>query len=104
MMNDTYKAIYDAVRSKISIDAHDVLNQFDFSFDVGEIKDTILAWINRPSVWFRPKIFLDGNKWCVLYGANLQEGVAGFGDSPELAMVDFDRNWFNMLQNQKGGQ
>lgn len=47
----------------------------------------------RPSAVFRPSIRKDGNKWCALYGANLQEGVAGFGDSPAAAMHDFDRNW-----------
>jgi hypothetical protein len=37
----------------------------------------------------------DGDKWCVLYGENLQEGIAGFGATPdeairafEMAMVD----------------
>ncbi len=47
----------------------------------------------RPSTLMRPKVYPDGNQWCVLYGDNLQEGVAGFGDSPELAMADFDKNW-----------
>lgn len=28
----------------------------------------------------------DGNQWCVLWGENLQEGIAGFGDTPEEAM------------------
>ena len=31
--------------------------------------------------------------WCALYGDNLQDGVAGFGRSPEEAMADFDKNW-----------
>lgn len=47
----------------------------------------------RPSVLFRPTLSIDGNQWCALYGSNLQEGVAGFGDSPDLAMQDFDRHW-----------
>lgn len=51
----------------------------------------------RPSVLFRPAIAIDGNQWCVLYGANLIDGVAGFGDSPELAMRDFDKNWYAKL-------
>lgn len=51
--------------------------------------------INRsmPSVLWRPRIFRDGNKWCALYGENLQDGVAGFGDSPEAAMSAFDLAW-----------
>lgn len=32
--------------------------------------------------------YLDGNKWCALYGENLQEGLAGFGDSPIMAIQD----------------
>lgn len=41
----------------------------------------------------QPKIFIDGNQWCVLYGDNLQDCVAGFGDSPILAVYDFNKNW-----------
>ena len=51
----------------------------------------------EPCVRFRPRIFLDGNKWCVLYGDNLQDGVAGFGDSPDLAMLDFNAAWSRKL-------
>lgn len=47
-----------------------------------------------PSAIFKPKLMLDGNAWCALYGDNLQDGVAGFGSSPAKAMEDFDRNWF----------
>jgi hypothetical protein len=49
--------------------------------------------ISSPHVLMRPKLSLDGNKWCALYGDSLQDGVAGFGDSPALAMEDFDRQW-----------
>lgn len=31
----------------------------------------------------------DGDKWVVLYGANLHDGVAGFGDTPWAAMRAF---------------
>jgi len=47
----------------------------------------------RPCVLFRPLLSNDGNMWCVLYGPNLAEGVAGFGVSPEKAMLDFDTQW-----------
>ena len=47
----------------------------------------------RPSAVFKPRLSIDGNQWCALYGENLQEGVAGFGASPEDAMWDFDRMW-----------
>ncbi len=47
----------------------------------------------RPSYLYRPALSVDGDKWCALYGANLQDGVAGFGDSPDEAYRDFDRQW-----------
>lgn len=47
----------------------------------------------RPSAIYRPALSLDGNQWCALYGANLMEGVAGFGDSPAAAMQEFDKAW-----------
>jgi hypothetical protein len=50
-----------------------------------------------PHVRMRPSVFIDGDKWCVLYGSNLQEGVAGFGLSPNQAMIDFDKNWHKEL-------
>lgn len=31
----------------------------------------------------------DGNQWVVLYGPNLHDGVAGFGDTPWAAMQAF---------------
>lgn len=41
----------------------------------------------------KPRIFIDGNQWCVLYGENLQDGVCGFGDTPRLAVYDFNKAW-----------
>ena len=35
------------------------------------------------------KLFKDGNQWCVLAGANLQEGVAGFGNTIAEAICQF---------------
>jgi hypothetical protein len=39
----------------------------------------------------------DGNKWCVLWGENLQEGIAGFGDTIEDAMEEFAHNAFEKI-------
>jgi hypothetical protein len=50
--------------------------------------------LSRPSVLFRPSIAYDGDKWSALYGSNVKEGVCGFGESPEAAMRDFDREWY----------
>lgn len=52
--------------------------------------------IQQTETWFtllKPKVFPDGNQWCVLYGDNLQEGVCGFGNTPALAVEDFNKNF-----------
>lgn len=106
-MNDNYQAVYDAVRSRISscdpasiirdacyLDASNAIQMMQAAFQEA-------AWQHAsPSAIYRPSIAIDGNKWCALYGDNLQEGVAGFGDSPALAMADFDRNWNAKLGKQ----
>ena len=43
----------------------------------------------------QPRITKDGNQWCCLYGENLQEGIAGFGDTPHSAILDFNRAMYN---------
>jgi hypothetical protein len=45
----------------------------------------------------KPSIKIDGNQWCVLYGEDLQSGIAGFGNSPYLAIVDFEKSWYKSL-------
>ncbi len=52
-----------------------------------------LERISSPAAIFKPKVFPDGKLWCALYGENLQEGVAGFGETPELAICDFNATW-----------
>lgn len=39
--------------------------------------------------------YKDGNQWCVLWGENLQEGIAGFGDTPFKALLDFNNNYMS---------
>lgn len=46
-----------------------------------------------------PRIFIDGNQWCVLYGEDLMSGVAGFGESPILAVYDFNKAWHKKLSS-----
>ncbi len=53
--------------------------------------------MGRPSMMLRPRLFIDGDQWCALHGDNLQDGVAGFGDSPELAYIAFDSAWCERL-------
>lgn len=34
------------------------------------------------------KVFKDGSAWCALVGASLQDGLAGFGNTPVGALMD----------------
>jgi hypothetical protein len=51
----------------------------------------------RPSAVYRPELTRDGNMFCAIYGPNLHEGVAGFGETPDLAMRNFDANWYKRV-------
>lgn len=53
----------------------------------------------RPSTVYKPKIYIDGDEWCALFGDDIVSGVAGFGKSPEKAFLDFDKNWERTLPN-----
>lgn len=100
-MSDSYQAIYDAVRSRIS--GGDVGSAVERALrdanlsHYGEMTmrsaQEAASEYSRPCVLFRPRISRDGNQWCALYGDNLQDGVAGFGDSIAAAMWSFDQNW-----------
>lgn len=102
-MSDSYQAIYDAVRSRISggniSDAVDPALREAFGMANHHLSVVAQEYTSaaheqqRPSVLFRPSLTIDGNQWCALYGDDLQSGVAGFGDSPALAMYDFDKSW-----------
>ena len=46
---------------------------------------------NSFAVAYKLAPFRDGNQWCVLLGSNIQDGVAGFGDTPAKAIADFER-------------
>ena len=55
----------------------------------------------RPFYLIRPRMFLEGDQWCALYGDNLQDGVCGFGSTPHDASVNFDFNWRNHCVGEK---
>lgn len=42
----------------------------------------------------KPLIIKDGSQWCVLYGENLQEGIAGFGSTPMEAINAFNNEFY----------
>jgi hypothetical protein len=46
-------------------------------------------------VILKPTFSRDGNMFCFLYGENLQEGIAGFGETPYKAAEDFVNNFNN---------
>lgn len=52
----------------------------------------------------KPSLQRDGNQWCVLYGDNLQEGIAGFGDSPYDAVNDFNKAWYKKIELKEKGE
>ena len=98
---DTYQAVYDAVRSKMSngdigCAVESAMRDANFSHYAQQVASCYMDSAHeqqRPSVLFRPAISIDGDQWCAIYGKNLQEGIAGFGDTPEKAMFDFDEQW-----------
>ena len=102
---DTYQPIFDAVRSRISgFDSQALIeriaSQFDFSFYAQQLRDdalNVIYELQRPSTVYRPTLSIDGNQWCATYGENPQDGVAGFGNSPSEAMVDFDKEWVKSI-------
>jgi hypothetical protein len=79
------------------------INQRDFALDRRDYADAAnraTCTLSRPSYVFKPKVFLNGNMWCALYGENIQEGVCSFGNSPANALREFDRAWDAVLENK----
>lgn len=108
-MNDTYQAVFDAVRSKIGgCDVDDAIHMavresMDISWAMQFIQQEFVNAAHemmRPVVLLKPRFFIDGNLWCALYGENLQDGIAGFGKTPADAAHDFDRE-FNGWNDKK---
>ncbi len=42
----------------------------------------------------KPSLQRDGDQWCVLYGDDLQVGISGFGNSPSLAIQEWNKQWY----------
>lgn len=71
-------------------------------FDTFTLNQQLIATARDRAYWaviLNLAPYPDGNKWCVLWGKDLQEGVAAFGDTPISAIRQFD---IEML-NQKAG-
>jgi len=52
--------------------------------------EAVISGYDLPSVIYRPKLSLDGDRWVALYGDNPHDGVVGIGASPADAMWQFD--------------
>lgn len=47
----------------------------------------------RSSILPKTTLRIDGDRWCALYGIDLQEGIAGFGGTPHDAIVNLYDNY-----------
>ena len=118
-MSDTYQPIYDATRSRLSnCDVGEavraavaveisglstVIHSVGQDASIAALEQRTTALLGQlPHVLMRPRVFIDGNQWCALYGDNLQDGVAGFGASPKTAMAAFDESWNSALPAGEG--
>lgn len=41
----------------------------------------------------KPKVFMDGNMWCVAYGNNPMEGIYGYGETIMKAIYSFNKEF-----------
>lgn len=48
---------------------------------------------SAPHVIHNARVYKDGNAYCCLLGENIQEGICGFGKTPQEACNEFDRIW-----------
>jgi len=97
MNQDVYNAV---IQSLKGFDAQALMeriaSRFDISFAVENLRAQgadCLAELSAPSAIYNPKLFIDGDQWCALYGDNIQDGVAGFGKSPQKAIEAFNKAW-----------
>lgn len=106
-MTDTYQAVYDAARSRMSNGDIGSAVQSAVTSQLGsashyleELRDSYLTAANemqRPSVLYRPQLIADlghrpSGRWCATYGA-----LTTYGHTPEDAMVNFDKAWKERL-------
>ena len=49
----------------------------------------------------KPKLTIDGDQWCCLYGEDLRVGIAGFGDSTYKAIQNWNQEWYKKIQKTR---
>lgn len=96
---DTYQPIFDAVRSRLgNCDfgnaVADAMRNENIGYFFSQAVTQAMSQFERPSTIYRPVVTKDGDMWIALYGANIQEGVAGCGKTPAEAMAEFDNVWY----------
>lgn len=103
-MSDTYDATYQAVRSRIghcdtSEAVQSALREAFGNADhvIRNAMQDIASAYTDPHVVMRPKLSIEGDQWCALYGEDLMNGVVGFGASPYEAMAAFNRAWWEKI-------
>jgi len=72
----------------------DILYQNELSLIVEKQEYNLFATL-------KPSIYKDGNQWCVLYGEYLHDGIAGFGDTPYLAILDFNKQFSSPISSSQ---
>ncbi len=104
-MSDTYQAVYDAVRSRISggdigtaVESAMRNENFGHYFQMAcnEMQQAASEYA-RPCAVFKPALSQDGNAWIAVLG-DLPTGVVGCGKTPSEAMYDFDLAWFKSAE------
>ena len=78
------------------VNFNDIPNAGYIADMLGRAADLTYQAAERSVYWatvLRLVPYKDGDKWCVLYGDDLQCGIAGFGDTPEKAVIAFDIAW-----------
>lgn len=59
---------------------------------IGWFANAMMAMYDHVKRQTEIDLYLDGDQYCLLWGTNLQEGVAGFGKTKEEALMDFAKN------------
>jgi hypothetical protein len=57
-----------------------------------------IAHPGSPSALRRPHLSVRSGTWVALLGLNVQDGIAGFGSSIEMALLAFDTQYLKALR------
>jgi hypothetical protein len=78
-------------------------SKIDHAATMERIELYFLAHPRSPSAVRRPKLFLRGRTWVALLGPSADEGIVGFGATPEAALHAFDGSYLRALRPQDEG-